>query len=126
MVFYTAILINGEPAKPSKEHAALVEKVAKAINGPFRPVPEGSPYTLDQLRDIRWQQINDVERKLCLASAKAAISTILAALQEPNEAMLRAAEGICVSGPYLDHLDTDLVWGRMLAASALGEQSDGV
>ncbi|QIC52859.1 hypothetical protein [Brucella phage EF4] len=75
---------------PSKEHEALVEKVAKAINGPFHPVPEGSLFTLDQLRDVRWQQINDVERSLCLAGAKAAISTIRAALQEPTEIMLQA------------------------------------
>ncbi|WP_043062332.1 hypothetical protein [Brucella anthropi] len=106
---------------PSKE---LIEKVAKAINGPFHPVPEGSLFTLDQLRDIRWQQINGAERNLCLASAQAAISTILAALQEPDQSMLGAAEGMCVDGPYLGRLDADLVWGRMLAASALGEQSE--
>ncbi|WP_247997036.1 hypothetical protein [Brucella tritici] len=99
---------------PSKE---LIEKVAKAINGPFHPVPEGSPYTLDQLRDIQWMQINAVERKLCLASAQAAISTILAALQEPTPAM---------------QLVVSANWGRrtwaeyqqVLAASALGEQSE--
>ncbi|MCH4543154.1 hypothetical protein [Ochrobactrum sp. A-1] len=96
---------------PSKE---LIEKVARAINGPFHPVTEGSPYTLDQLRDIRWQQINDVERKLCLSGAKAAISTILAALQEPTEEMLLAAKGFG---------DTQ-AWQEMLAASALGEQSE--
>lgn len=107
---------------PSKEHLALVEKVAKAINGPFHPVPEGSLFTLDQLRDIRWQQINGAERNLCLAGAQAAISTILAALQEPTEEMLEAAEkadrdeNYCVT--YSDY------WRAMLAASALGEQSE--
>ncbi|KAB2728212.1 hypothetical protein [Brucella anthropi] len=102
---------------PSKEHLALVEKVAKAINGPFHPVPEGSLFTLDQLRDVRWQQINGAERNLCLASAQAVISTILAALQEPTPAM---------------QLVVSANWGRrtwaeyqqVLAASALGGQSE--
>ncbi|MCH6203894.1 hypothetical protein L3V16_08560 [Brucella ciceri] len=104
---------------PSKEHEALVEKVAKSINGPFHPVPEGSPYTLDQLRDIQWMQVNAVERKLCLAGANAAISTIRAALREPNEAMIAAWDDGC----HPETADGD--WKAMLAASALGEQSDG-
>ncbi len=115
---------------PSKEHEALVEKVAKAISGPFHPVPEGSPYTLDQLRDIRWQQINDVERKLCLSGAKAVITTIRAALQEPDalKLMVRAA---CVA-QGLAHNEGMDYRGLMkeaikaaIAKSALGEQSDG-
>ncbi|WP_113476180.1 hypothetical protein [Brucella intermedia] len=101
---------------PSKEHEALVEKVAKAINGPFHPLPNGSPYTLDQLRDVRWQQINDVERKLCLSGAKAAISTIRAALQYPTEVM--TANG------YVHCYNPDRTWSVMLAVSALGEQSE--
>jgi len=95
-------------------HDELIEKVAKAINGPFHPTPEGSLFTLDQLRDIRWQQINGAERNLCVAGAKAAISTILAALQEPKEGMLLAANGFG---------DTQ-AWQEMLAASALGEQAE--
>ncbi|WGG61818.1 hypothetical protein [Brucella intermedia] len=110
---------------PSKEHEALVEKVAKAINGPFHPVPEGSPYTLDQLRDIRWQQINGAERKLCLASAQAAISTIRAALQEPSEGMLEAG---CDQYDFGDQITQGEIlakeWRAMLKASALGEQSE--
>lgn len=101
---------------PSKEYETLVEKVAKAINGPFHPVPEGSLFTLDQLRDVRWQQINGAERKLCLASAQAAISTIRAALQEPTEVM--TANG------YVYCYNPERTWSAMLAASALGEQSD--
>lgn len=116
---------------PSKEHEALVEKVAKAINGPFHHVPEGSPYTLDQLRDIRWQQINDVERKLCLASAKAAISTIRAAIQEPNANQEQSGMREIMGGTgYVNHeiyIDPETpwhTWRAMLAASALGEQSE--
>lgn len=106
---------------PSKEHEALVEKVAKAINGPFRPMPEGSPYTLDQLRDIRWQQINEAERKLCLAGAEAAISTISAAIAEADTAMLQAAQDTWLADPCRK---SSTLWRAMLAASALGEQSE--
>ncbi|MDH0125474.1 hypothetical protein N7376_15810 [Brucella intermedia GD04153] len=56
--------------------------------------------------------------------AEAAAGAILAALQEPDQSMLGAAEDICVDGPYLGRLDADLVWCQMLAASALGEQSE--
>jgi hypothetical protein len=105
----------------------LIEKVAKAINGPFRPVPEGSLFTLDQLRDVRWQQINGAERNLCLASAQAAISTILAAIAEADTAMLDAgckAWGVDINA---DETRENIAneWRQMLAASALGEQSDG-
>lgn len=57
--------------------------------------------------------------------AEAAAGAILATLLEPDASMLGAAEDICVDGPYLGRLDADLVWVTMLAASALGEQSDG-
>ena len=104
----------------------LIEKVAKSINGPFHPVPEGSPYTLDQLRDIRWMQVNSVERKLCLAGAEAAISTILAAIQEPTEGMRRAAytfqDDLALRDGDVPTFDD--YWHIGLAASALGEQSE--
>lgn len=104
----------------------LIEKVAKAINGPFCPVPEGSLFTLDQLRDIRWQQINEMERKLCLAGAEAAISTIRAALQEPTEAMLEAGcDQYDFGSPMTQGELLGKEWNAMLHASALGEQSDG-
>lgn len=116
---------------PSKEHEALVEKVAKAINGPFRPMPGGSPYTVDRLRDIRWKQINDVERKLCLASAKAAISTIRAALQEldANQEQIGFREAFdsfqMLDGePFLQTDVAQRVFSAVLAASTLGEQSE--
>lgn len=98
-------------------HDELIKKVAKAINGPFRPLPEGSPHTLEQLRDIRWTQINGRERNLCLASAKAAISTIYAALQEPTEEMRQAYQDAnCWP-------NEETIWRAMLNASALREQS---
>lgn len=109
---------------PSKEHEALVEKVAKAINGPFHPVPEGSPYTLDQLRDIRWQQINDVERKLCLSGAKAVITTIRADLQKQTYAIVTAYEDFMNKAGITSRPHGAKVFRAMLAASALGEQSE--
>jgi len=48
-------------------------------------------------------------------TAKAAISTILAALQEPTEAMEQAA---------LDAGNDECIWRAMLNASPLGEQSE--
>lgn len=107
----------------------LIEKVAKSINGPFHPVPEGSPYTLDQLRDIQWMQVNAVERKLCLAGAEAAISTILAALQEPTEAMrevgMEAIDDNWERGIMRPSANSPITcWRAMLAASALGEQGE--
>lgn len=101
-------------------HIELIEKVAKAINGPFHPVPEGSLFTLDQLRDVRWQQINGAERKLCLAGAEAAISTILAALQEPTREMYESAHKHYEGEAYLPHG----LWRVMLNASSLGEPSE--
>jgi hypothetical protein len=65
-------------------NAELIEKIAKSINGPFHPVSEHLPYTLDQLREIRWTQINEAERKLCLAQARAATITMLAIIREPD------------------------------------------
>lgn len=115
---------------PSKEHLALVEKVAKAINGPFRSLPEGSPHTLEQLRDIRWTQINGAERNLCLAGAKAAISTILAAIQEldANQEQIGFREAFdsfqMLDGePFLQTDVAQRVFSAVLAASALGDPS---
>lgn len=104
-------------------HDELIEKVAKAINGPFRPLPEGSPHTLEQLRDIRWTQINGRERNLCLASAKAAVSTIYAALLEPTEAMLKEAheaENESSVHNYGSLPSATDYWDFMLNASPLG------
>ncbi|MFK4060781.1 hypothetical protein [Brucella anthropi] len=60
--------------------------------------------------------------------AKAAISTILAALLEPTEAMLKEAhkaEDESAVHNYGSLPSATDYWDFMLAASALGEQSDG-
>ncbi|WP_226623106.1 hypothetical protein [Brucella anthropi] len=80
---------------PSKEHEALVEKVSAVLNE-----QEGCYF-----------QPQDYHR----GAAKEVLSTILAALQEPTEAM--HSEGRTTVN-YRD------AWRAMLAASALGEQSE--
>lgn len=95
---------------PSKE---LIEKVAREIAKSRGRDPEecvfGSGSTIHGFtcHQKAW------EREV--VAAQAAISTIRAALQEPTEGMLLAANGFG---------DTQ-AWQEMLAASALGEQSDG-
>lgn len=84
-------------------HDELIEKVAQAI---YKRRP-GSNIT-------PWESLNRDYQASLFSDAKAAISTILAALQEPTEGMLLAAKGFG---------DTQ-AWQEMLAASALGEQSE--
>jgi len=85
---------------PSNE---LIEKVARAI-----------------MHDENTYRVGGEE--YCETVARIAIATIRAALQEPTEGMLDAAEkedrdeNYCVT--YSDY------WRAMLAASALGEQSE--
>lgn len=52
--------------------------------------------------------------------AEAAAGAILAALQEPTERMYEAVNALSAN----DKLDADFDWRAMLAASALGEQSE--
>ncbi len=66
----------------------MIERVARAIVGPHRPVPDGSPYTLDQLRAVRWGQANSTEQQNALNEARAAIE----AMREPTDAMVDAMD----------------------------------
>lgn len=59
---------------------ALVEAAAKAILGPHEPVPPGSRYTLEELREARWALAEDHQRKQALWSARAAVAAISAAI----------------------------------------------
>ncbi|RLL71669.1 hypothetical protein D8666_19590 [Ochrobactrum soli] len=87
---------------PSKE---LIEKVATVLNE-----QEGCYF-----------QPQDYHR----GAAKEVIATIRAALQEPTERMLDAS---CDAWSVIADPDTrenmDMEWRAMLAASALGEQSE--
>ena len=85
---------------PSKE---LIERVARAMLDAERE-SMGLPHRVFH---------TPADRETAEPMAQAAISTILAALQEPTEAMLAA------SGD--GHLGR---WKDILAASALGEQSE--
>ena len=90
---------------PSKE---LIEKVARAIYESWENVPRASDRDWDAYAK-KLPGGADCFRK----HAQAAISTILAALQEPTEAM--HSEGRTTVN-YRD------AWRAMLAASALGER----
>lgn len=98
-------------------HNELIEKVAREIclvNGRM-----GDPLPIELQRvDRDWGRH--------IPAAKAAISTILAALQEPTEAMLDAgckAWGVDINA---DETRENIAneWRQMLAASALGVQSE--
>ncbi len=84
---------------PSKE---LIEKVARAL------------YRSDHGNEFGFH-LKDVAA-VYKSNAEAAISTILAALQEPTEGMLEECSDAWRYGQVL--------WPKMLAASALGEQSE--
>lgn len=75
----------------------------------------------DALSNIIWGACAQDEKPIS-DSVDEILSTILAALQEPTEGMLKA--GATGSGE-----DSEVVaagaWRAMLKASALGEQSDG-
>lgn len=88
-------------------HDELIEKVAREICLVTGRMGDPLPIELQRV-DRDWGGH--------IPAAKAAISTILAALQEPTDIMLQA---------YWDGSEASDSWGLMLSASALGEQSDG-
>jgi hypothetical protein len=64
-------------AAPPEDAAVL--RVAKAINGPHVPVPEGSPRTLEELREVRWGMLSRMEQAARLNEARSAILALCAA-----------------------------------------------
>lgn len=54
----------------------LIERVAKAIEGPHLPVPDSSRYTLDELRDVRWRALSRQDQSIRLNEARAAIAAM--------------------------------------------------
>jgi len=67
---------------------SMIERIARAIIGPREQVPAGSPYTLEQLREVRWNQTTRHKRDDALWAAKA----VLRELREPTEMMELAAQ----------------------------------
>jgi hypothetical protein len=53
-----------------------VLRVAMAIEGPHLPVPPTCRYTLQELREVRWEYLSPSEQKLRLQEAKAAIEAM--------------------------------------------------
>lgn len=107
---------------PSKEHEALVEKVARELclsDGldPDQEVIAGQAAGYENFGP-RFQSA-ERSQNICgernyMADARVAISTILTALQEPTEEMEEKGK---------EQYAAYYVWRAMLAASALGEQS---
>lgn len=53
-----------------------VERMARAIEGPHFPVPEGSKYTLDELRAHRWAGLTTQKRGERMTQARAALAEV--------------------------------------------------
>lgn len=51
----------------------MIEKLAKAINGPHNPVPSNSEHTLSDLRDVRWAHLSKNEKQVCINAAAAVL-----------------------------------------------------
>lgn len=115
---------------PSKEHEALVEKVARELclsDGldPDQEVIAGQAAGYENFGP-RFQSA-ERSQNICgernyMADARVAISTILTALQEPTEGM-RTAGALGMKGEQFRDI-ARTTWLEMLAASALGEQSE--
>ena len=96
----------------SKEHEALVEKVARAM-ADADPQQCGN-VNESEMGDYFWEQW----REYYIPQAQAAISTVLAALQEPTQPMVRSVKH------DLAWYHAAETWRAMLNASPLGEQSE--
>lgn len=82
-----------EPMTNSPTMDELREAMARAIIGPHNPVPENSPYTLEHLREVRWRQSTEAERKRAIWRATAALTAIREAgcavvPREPSDVMI--------------------------------------
>lgn len=108
---------------PSKE---LIEKVARAIFETWRD---------ENKSDATWEELLSMQRRdgymegkkiydLASKEAKAAISTILDALQEPTEGMILSYEEYMNETKIFSRPHGAHVWRALLNASPLGEQSE--
>jgi hypothetical protein len=82
-------------SKAPATDAGEVERIAKAINGPHSPVPVSSPYTLEDLRDVRWSQLTAGEKRMRRNEAEAALAA-LATPPAPNDDLRAALERLPV------------------------------
>lgn len=52
----------------------LIKEVAKAIEGPHKPVPEGSKFSLYHLREVRWSMLSESDKGCRLNEAQSALA----------------------------------------------------
>ena len=69
----------------------LIEQVARVIIGPREPVPEGSQYSLETLRVIRWDHAENSLRNDALWAARAILPIIKAERIRGGEMVKEAA-----------------------------------
>ncbi|WP_420140185.1 hypothetical protein [Sphingomonas sp.] len=91
-----------EASLPS--HAAKPDRgeIARCIIGPRNAVPDSSKFTLEELRDVRWKQASEAERKDALWAADAIISHHLAQVEDAVRVEREALEAICQAAPQRD------------------------
>lgn len=104
----------------------VVEAVARAIVGPWLPVPDGCQFTLDQLRDVRWRRSSTQEQRMAHTQAIATLRTLRAqgvlagpgevvVPREPTKAMMDA--GLYQASHDAEWADVYSMWKDMLAAA---------
>lgn len=79
------VVAGGGVGESIDSSSGLVEKVAKAIEGPHKAVPADSKYSLEELRDIKWSHLSGQERSVRLNEAKSAIDAMNSSQQVDEE-----------------------------------------
>ncbi len=87
----------------------LVEKVARKMQ---RSEDPGLPWHLER----------EDEQAFYIRLAQVAAETILAALQEPTEGMIKAYFDKCRELGFTSHINATAAWSALLSASPLGEK----
>lgn len=63
---------------PAAADLSVVDKLARVIEGPLGPEPPGSPYTLAQLREVRWTRIGGQRQGYHRLRVKAVLRELVA------------------------------------------------
>ena len=96
----------------------LIEQVARVIIGPREPVPEGSQYSLETLRVIRWDHAENSLRNDALWAARAILPIIKAERIRGGE-MVKEAAAEELENRAKESLNGHVLYGGALAIRAL-------